>query len=101
MLQAEQNGDNAEFLTVLYPRSLDQGEPAVAEVATEGGQALQVSISAGQDIAWVRDAAAIEVIFEGPAGKHTQRRRVRSGAYRRSGSHRLLCPGRDFFDNCG
>ncbi len=68
VLQAEQNGDNAEFLTVLYPRSLDQGEPAVAEVATEGGQALQVSISAGQDIAWVRDAAAIEVIFEGPAG---------------------------------
>ena len=68
VLQVEQGGDNAGFLSVLYPRLLDQGEPAIDEVATEGGQALQVSIGDRLDIAWTRDATATEVGFQGPAG---------------------------------
>ncbi len=71
VLQVEQNGDNAEFLTILYPRSLDQGEPTLAEVANDGGQALQVSIGAGQDIAWVRDASSTEVVLKARLGTHT------------------------------
>ena len=68
VLQAEQSGDNAEFLTVLYPRSLDGVEPSFADVTTEGGQAVRVTIDAGQDVAWVRNAAAAEVGFDSPAG---------------------------------
>ena len=68
VLQAQQSGDNAEFLSVLYPRSLDRAEPTFADVATEGGEAIQVTSDAGLDVTWVRNATATEVGFDSPAG---------------------------------
>jgi len=71
VLQVEQSGDNVEFLTVLYPRSLDAAEPIFSDVATEGGRAVGVTVNGSEDITWLRNAAATSVAFTSPTGDMT------------------------------
>ncbi len=68
MLLVEQTGANAEFLTILYPRSLDQAEPAFSGIEARGGKVAQLELGQRQDLAWVQTATAAHIVFSGPAG---------------------------------
>ena len=68
VFRAEQSSDNAEFLTVLYPRPLDQAEPVFSGVEAQGGQVAQVVLGEVEDLAWLQEMAASTIAFEGPVG---------------------------------
>ena len=68
VLQVQQSGVNAEFLTVLYPRPLSAAEPVFADAVAVGGQAVQVALDTRLDMVWARSAASTDVTFDSPAG---------------------------------
>ncbi len=68
-LTAQQRGENVEFLTVLYPRTMDDGpEPMFATLETGGGEAVRVETVGQVDLAWVRHAGATTTVFDSPVG---------------------------------
>ena len=69
VFKAQQSGADVEFLTVLYPRPLEQAEPTFSAPAASGGQAVQVTLDEQQDLTWVRAAGADSSGFSGPAGQ--------------------------------
>ncbi len=64
VLEAVQRGANSEYLTMLYPRAVNQPEPACSTLTATGGQALIITLEDNQDIAWVRSATATSLSLE-------------------------------------
>ena len=69
VLHVQQSGNDVEFLSVLYPRPLDQAEPSFTAPAATGGQTVQVALDEQRDVAWLRTATADSTTFNGPAGQ--------------------------------
>ena len=54
VLRVREDGDNVEFLAVLYPRSLPDGpEPSFSAPPAVGGQAIALDSSLGEDVIWI------------------------------------------------
>ena len=68
MLQATQTTDDAEFLSILYPRRLSSPTPALSAVVGAGGKVVQMALQPLNDLAWLRDGVSTSVQFSGPAG---------------------------------
>ena len=68
MLRAEQTGDNVEFLTVLYPRRVDQEEPNFISLGVNGGQAVRIEYGEVRDLSWLQKADAGRIFFGDPQG---------------------------------
>jgi hypothetical protein len=69
VFKAQQSGANVEFLSVLYPRALDQTEPTFTAPEASGGQAAQITLDEQLDLTWVRTASADSTTFTAPAGQ--------------------------------
>ncbi|NKB67527.1 MAG: hypothetical protein GKR89_10730 [Candidatus Latescibacteria bacterium] len=61
VLEVERQGAQAEFLTLLFPRPLDQPEPLFSTPTAAGGQAVQLELEGQLDLAWVAAADTISV----------------------------------------
>ncbi len=68
LLQAQQTGKDAEFLAVLYPRTLDETEPVFSSPEVSGGHAVQLDLGGVSDLAWVAQAGVDTVEVTGPSG---------------------------------
>ena len=67
-LRVQQSGRDVEFLTVLYPRRLEEQEPLFATLETGGGEAVQVEMENRRDLTWMRHAGAATTVFDSPDG---------------------------------
>ena len=70
-LQVQERATDTEFLSVLFPRSLDPvaEEPLLSNPAASGGQAVRISMAAGDDFAWIGAAASDTVRVATDAGE--------------------------------
>ena len=68
MMLVEQTGDDVEFLTILYPRSLAATAPGLTAVSGTGGKLAQMQLGDLRDLAWLQDGSASDIQFTGPAG---------------------------------
>ncbi|MBI2503625.1 MAG: heparinase II/III family protein [Candidatus Latescibacteria bacterium] len=64
VLRAQQRGQEARFLALLYPRPTGQAEPELS--SPPGGQVLRLALEEQEDWAWT--SAGDTVAFETPAG---------------------------------
>ena len=69
VLRVEREGEDVEFLSLLYPRPASAPEPGLSQVEAAGGQVLRVQSGDLADLAWSRGGAASEVRFSGPGGE--------------------------------
>ena len=68
-LTVQQSGKDVNFLTILYPRSLADGqEPIFATLETGGGEAVQIETGDRRDLTWVRQEGAATTVFDSPGG---------------------------------
>ena len=61
VLEVERQGTDVEFLTLLFPRALDQPAPQLSTPAVVGGQAVQLELDGTIDLAWVASSDSVSV----------------------------------------
>ena len=68
MLRVMEEGPEAEFLAVLFPRPLNDLEPRISTLATRGGQAISVEVGSDRDYIWMRQMDAASIAFDAGGG---------------------------------
>ena len=68
MLLAEKTGASVNFLSVLYPRAVEQAEPNISGVEGATGQVVQIAHGDHRDFAWLEGPGAAGVSFVSPVG---------------------------------
>jgi len=70
-LRVQESATDTEFLSVLFPRSLDPvaEEPTLSAPVASGGQAVRISLGAGDDFAWIAAADGDTVRVATPVGE--------------------------------
>ena len=63
MLLAEKSGTNVNFLSVLYPRAVEQSEPEISAVEGTAGQVVQIANGEDRDFAWVESPETAGIAF--------------------------------------
>ena len=68
-LKVTESDSTAEFLSVLFPRSIDGEKPTLTTATSTGGQAIRLIREDGaEEVTWLRNAAADSVTIDSVAG---------------------------------
>ena len=65
VLRVQQEGVDGRYLAVLYPRARRAARPVFETASAQGAEAALVALAGAQDVVWLRNGDASEVVISG------------------------------------